>query len=191
MVSALLLSFALASDGTGAVPEAGAEVLAARKAVRPRLAIALAGAGGYGSAFPGLVVSGGLTGDLGVTLGDELSLSARATVALGLGATLLGGLAVDWALGEQLQLGVGLSFALVGGMLDQSINGGGVLPVRVAWMFSKRAAAVTARSGFFVFGELAPGVSFLGSPGYFGRRGGGNPVGFLVAASVGFGYASW
>lgn len=191
MVAVVVLALALAA-GEGAEP--GAE--AARQAVRPRLAIGLLAVGGYGSASPMLAANAGLTGDLGLTFGDELSLSVRLTAAFGVGATLAGGLSVDWAATERLQLGVGLSYAVIGGMLDQPITAGLVIPLRVAWMFSERPAAATARRGFFVFGELAPGASLLtgnrrepvvpGTP-----RSPRSPFGFLATVAVGVGYATW
>lgn len=196
MVTLLVLMLALGSDGTGSSPEPGAEVLAARQQTRARWSLALAGAGGYGSAYGLVSGSGGLSLDAGLVFADKVALSLRVTGTLGLGATLLAGLSVDRALGDELQLGAGLSFALIGGFFDFPDLEGLVVPIRAAWMFSGRSANAVARRGFFLFGELSPGVSFLGNPADSTQLPGmppslRSPVGFLATAVVGFGYAAW
>lgn len=187
-VACVLVSVLLAQAPTS--PE-----LEERARPRFRGALAVGAAGGLGFAYPVWSVGPAVTFDLGVTLNDVISLSLRGTAApFGRASTYLAGFSVDRALSDQLSLGVGLAGAAVGLLAgeDAPLSLGVVMPVRVAWMFSRREPEGVWRRGFFLFGEAAPGVSVAGSAG-LPQPGVASPgpVSFLVTATLGVGYGGW
>lgn len=168
-----------------------------RLAPRFRGAVSLVGAAGH--AFPSSTFSAapGLSAEAGVVFSDFVSVVARGTFATILSRSVVhGGVSFDVLFGERVSLGLGVALSMLGAFIGEGLPSsvGVSLPVRVSWMFRDRAEGERARSGFYVFGEAAPGVVTsngfgLPVPRIAPRPNPGLP--FLLSAVIGIGYGAW
>lgn len=105
------------------------------------------------------VPSGGLTGEVGVTFGDRVTLVFRSHVTTVVVFTNLNlAVGADVALGERVSLGAALGPAFLLSSVDVGHVFLGQLHVRVQVALSERAPTQLSRRGFKLFLEATPGV---------------------------------
>lgn len=168
-----------------------------RLAPRFRGAVSLVGAAGYAFPSSNFSAAPGVSAEAGVVFTDSVSVVARGTFATVLSRSVVhGGASVDVLFGDRVSLGLGVSLSMLGALIGEDLPSsvGVSIPVRVSWMFRERAEGERARSGFYVFGEAAPGVVTsngfgLPVPRIAPRPNPGLP--FLLSAVIGIGYGAW
>lgn len=156
---ALQLLLAAGEEGRGQYGVPPSVVLEQRPASRLRATL------GVGAALQlARVASAGglaLVGDLGVVLGDRLSLGLHGSIgSLVLTAHGSLGAAADYFVSEHLALGLGVAFTgWVNGFAGAYGNFFGItVPLRLAWFPGERRPTEVERRGLVVAFELAPGL---------------------------------
>lgn len=169
MVAVLLMVLAAESSSL----EARADEVASQRS-RPRFH---ASVGGGASGAIGGGAGGGLAlkGELGLLLGDRVSvlLRAGAGTTVVFGALFQGGVGVAASWGDNLLLGVGAEVASLGSFsiaTDQPKGLALLFPFRLSWSPGGRAEGAVARRGLQLSAELSPGLSLTDAGGPFGPR---------------------
>lgn len=156
---ALRLLLAAGDDGRGAFGVPPAQALGRRPEARFRATLGAGAAMQLARSGP----AGGLAlaGDLGVVLGDRVSLVLQGSVgSLVLTAHGSLGAGVDYLAGEHWSLGLGVAFTgWVNGFPGAYGNFLGLtVPVRLAWLPGARRDTAIERRGLVVTLEVAPGL---------------------------------
>ncbi len=187
---ALLLIAAAPSidEGRGNAGTTPEEALSSRGQARFRLGLGGAALFGLATYSPALGV--GLTADLGVSVGDRLSLFVHGEVGT-IVVTVVGGggLAVEYALNDHFSVGLGASLMGWGALFFGSSGFLGVMfPLRVNFAPVARAANELRRTGLLIGLQVAPGVSVQQTHSFQSRFPIPPEPGFSATVSVGYGW---